>query len=78
MKFVLAALSDIHFTGDSTNPIPRRLDQICSAIASAEVMPDTIVLLFSGDIANKGKELEYQVADHIVMQRSPMMQAPER
>ncbi len=75
MKFVLAILSDVHFTGDSTNPIPKRLEQICSAIASAEVMPDAIMLLFSGDIANKGKKLEYDVASRFACDLKAMLKS---
>ena len=66
MKLVLAILSDIHFTNDYNNPIPQRVDPICAAIASAEVLPDAIVLLFSGDIANKGQQSEYIVAAQFI------------
>src|ERR1035441_5222819 len=62
MKVLLAILSDIHFSEGPSNPIPRRVGAITSAIASTEVRPDAIVLLFCGDIANFGLSVEYGIA----------------
>jgi hypothetical protein len=66
-KLVLAVLSDIHFSKSPTHPIAAREEMIASAIASAEVQPSAIVLLFSGDIADKGTTDDYAVAQEFVI-----------
>lgn len=75
MKLVLAILSDIHFADDGTNPIPGRSDSIFAAIASAEVMPDGFVLLFTGDLANKGQKGEYELADQLARNLKELINA---
>jgi hypothetical protein len=66
MKVVVAILSDIHFSASASHPIPGRVSEIAAAIASAEVKPEAILLLFAGDIAEKGNETEYNVAQSFI------------
>jgi hypothetical protein len=66
-KLVVAVLSDIHFSNSPTHPIAAREEKIAAAIASAEIQPSAIVLLFSGDIADKGRADDYAVAQQFVI-----------
>jgi Calcineurin-like phosphoesterase len=59
MKVIVAILSDIHLTDSPTHIFAKRIEKVVSAIGSAEVDPDAILILLGGDIADKGLEPEY-------------------
>jgi hypothetical protein len=66
MKVVAAILSDIHFSTASQHPIMSREEVISRAIGSVENQPDAVVLLFSGDVADKGRTEEYSLAEAFI------------
>ena len=63
MTINLIQLSDIHFSIDETNnPIMQRIDRLIGAFRSELSREDNCLVLFSGDIANRGKQEEYDIA----------------
>jgi hypothetical protein len=68
MKIVVAILADIHLTDSASHPFSKRIDLIAAAIGSAEVMPDGIVIILGGDIADKGKPSEYAAMSSLISQ----------
>lgn len=63
MGLVVVQLSDIHFrAGTGTNPFLERAEDLCGAIRSVLLPEDSCVVVFSGDIADRGRPEEYEVA----------------
>src|SRR3990172_7456344 len=67
MGIVLIQFIDLHFSiNKPNNPLIERTDSLCGAIRSTLDTNDFCVLVFSGDIADRGKEKEYELAFNFI------------
>ncbi len=68
MNFAIAVLSDIHFEVGKGHPIVSRAEQIAAAISSSATQIETLLIVFSGDIANSGLPEEFAMATSLIAQ----------
>ncbi len=59
----LLQISDIHLSHNSENPIVDRANLIARAVCSRTKDCETLIVIVSGDIANTGATLEYEIAE---------------
>ena len=63
MGLVIVQLSDLHFSiGKTNNPLLDRGDSLCGAIRSVLSPDDSCIFVLSGDIADRGKDKEYDLS----------------
>lgn len=65
MKLLVVHLSDVHFSG-SSNAITDRSTAIASAAMSSFPTAEHVLLVFSGDIVNKGESEGYLIAREFI------------
>ncbi len=69
MTFKLIQLSDIHLTTEpSTNSIMTRIDTLLGAFRGELSRGDKCIVVFSGDITNRGKKEEFDIAHEFLGQ----------
>lgn len=54
-------MSDVHFA-EKNNSIEEKKEKLCAAIQQDAHIGDSLIFLFSGDIAQTGAEAEYKIA----------------
>ena len=67
MRITICHLSDIHF-GKDGNTILEKKEKICDAILQNALKRDIVLFIVSGDIAQSGQEIEYEIALNFFMQ----------
>jgi 3',5'-cyclic AMP phosphodiesterase CpdA len=74
MRLAVLHLSDIHFR-KTGNPVSAKVDQIVSALLSADPGVTLCLVIVSGDIAFSGDPDEYAAALHFLLQLAQKAQA---
>ena len=62
MAICVVHLSDAHFSSEGPNSALDRVEELCGALRSVLDPADECVVVFSGDIASRGKEADYGFA----------------
>ncbi len=77
MKIGILHLTDIHIQ-DNKDPILGRVDKIVSAVSNKISGVFTLFIVVSGDLANKGKKSEYEIARIFLTELSEKFRSSSR
>lgn len=61
MRITICHFSDIHF-GNTGNTILEKQEKLCNAILQDALKKDVVIFIVSGDIAQSGQAIEYEIA----------------
>jgi predicted MPP superfamily phosphohydrolase len=66
MSVTIVHLSDSHFSDGNQNPLLSRSAPLCGAIRSMVEPSDNCAIIFTGDVANHGRSVDYDLASTFI------------